>query len=63
MHSKELLKILREAGFEEVSRKGSHVKMRHGDGRITIVPDPKKDLPPGTPHQIEKRTGVTLRRK
>jgi predicted RNA binding protein YcfA (HicA-like mRNA interferase family) len=60
MSSKEVLKRLRQEGFEEIGRKGSHIKMRHRDGRITIVPDPKKDLPPGTLHAIEKQTGITF---
>ncbi|MDR2051125.1 MAG: type II toxin-antitoxin system HicA family toxin [Deltaproteobacteria bacterium] len=60
MNSKKVLKRLRQEGFEEVSRKGSHVKMRHKDGRMTIVPDPKKDLPSGTLRAIEKQTEITF---
>lgn len=60
MNSKEVLKRLRQEGFEEVSRKGSHVKMRHTDGRMTIVPDPRKDLPLGLLKAIEKQAKITL---
>lgn len=50
-----MLKRLKEAGFIMVSQKGSHIKMRHPDGRMAIVPSPKKDLPPGTLHSIEEQ--------
>jgi len=29
---------LRRVGFAEVSQRGSHVKLRHEDGRTAIVP-------------------------
>ena len=58
MSSKEVLKRLRQEGFVKVSQKGSHVKMRHPDGRTTVVPDPKKDLPPGTLQSIEKQAKI-----
>lgn len=35
---RELLKILERLGFEKVHQKGSHVRMRHPDGRRTSVP-------------------------
>jgi predicted RNA binding protein YcfA (HicA-like mRNA interferase family) len=60
MNSKEVLKRLRKEGFEEVGRKGSHVKMRHMDGRMTIVPDPRKDLPPGLLKAIERQAKITF---
>jgi len=43
MHSKEVLKRLAHEGFEKVNQKGSHMKLRHPDGRIVIVPHPKQD--------------------
>ncbi len=30
---------LKRLGFMEVHRKGSHVKMKHPDGRIIVFPD------------------------
>ena len=57
MNSKEVLQKLSQAGFVKVSQKGSHIKMRH-DGRMTIVPHPKKDLPPGTLHNIELQAKI-----
>ncbi|WP_319761892.1 type II toxin-antitoxin system HicA family toxin [Maridesulfovibrio sp.] len=60
MGSKEIIKKLKKAGFKEVHSKGSHLKMKHPDGRITIVPHPKKGLPLGTIKAIEKQSKVTL---
>ena len=34
----ELIKILQHIGFKKIRQKGSHVFLRHSDGRTTIVP-------------------------
>ncbi|HAV10410.1 MAG TPA: hypothetical protein DCX22_02190 [Dehalococcoidia bacterium] len=34
----EIIKALSKIGFQPVSQRGSHVKLRHVDGRTTIVP-------------------------
>jgi len=34
----EVVAALSRAGFSRVSQRGSHVKMRHEDGRTAIVP-------------------------
>lgn len=60
MTSREVISKLEEAGFEMVSKRGSHQKMRHPDGRMAIVPHPKKDLPLGTLRSIEKQSKVPL---
>ena len=54
--SKQIVKRLKAEGFEQVSQKGSHLKLRKGD-RIVIVPHPKKDLPVGTARNIAKMAG------
>lgn len=56
-NSRKLLTILKEAGFEEVSKKGSHTKLRKGD-RTVILPHPKKDLPLGTVRNIYRQAGL-----
>lgn len=56
----EVIRRLEEAGFRMVGKRGSHQKMRHPDGRTTIVPHPKKDLPLGTLRNIERQSGVPL---
>ena len=33
-----VLRALEKAGFERIRQKGSHVFMRHPDGRTTVVP-------------------------
>jgi len=35
---KQIVEILKKAGFEEVRQKGSHVFLKHPDGRRTVVP-------------------------
>ena len=53
-NSKSIIAILEQAGFKKVSQKGSHIKMKHADDRVTIAPYPKKDLPLGTVRNIFK---------
>jgi len=36
--AKELIKILNKMGFEAIRQKGSHVYLKHNDGRSTVVP-------------------------
>ncbi|MCZ8079101.1 MAG: type II toxin-antitoxin system HicA family toxin [Rhodobacteraceae bacterium] len=56
-NSRKLLKILKDAGFEEVSKRGSHLKLRKGE-RTVILPHPKKDLPMGTVRSIYEQAGL-----
>lgn len=55
--SRKLLKVLKGAGFEEVSKRGSHLKLRKGD-KTVILPHPKKNLPAGTVRAIYKQAGL-----
>ncbi|HME69102.1 MAG TPA: type II toxin-antitoxin system HicA family toxin [Myxococcota bacterium] len=61
MGSREVLSRLKEAGWFEVARKGSHVQLKHSQrpGRVT-VPHPKRDLPIGTLKSIERQSGIRL---
>ena len=34
----EIVKALVKAGFQIVRQKGSHIKLAHHDGRITVIP-------------------------
>ena len=56
-NSRKLLALLKAEGFEEVSSRGSHVKLRKGD-RTVILPHPKKDLPLGTVRSIYCQAGL-----
>ena len=54
--SREIVKRLKQEGFELISIRGSHHKFRKG-GIVLIVPHPKKDLPIGTARAISKLAG------
>jgi predicted RNA binding protein YcfA (HicA-like mRNA interferase family) len=60
--SRDVLRALKSAGWEEVVKKGSHVQLKHPTkpGRVT-VPHPKRDLPLGTLRSIERQAGIKLR--
>jgi predicted RNA binding protein YcfA (HicA-like mRNA interferase family) len=38
LSGRRILSALERLGFVEIHRKGSHVKMRHPDGRIIVFP-------------------------
>ncbi|MEP7349422.1 MAG: type II toxin-antitoxin system HicA family toxin [Sphingorhabdus sp.] len=62
MQSKEVLRLLKAAGWKEVRQTGSHKHLRHSDvpGTVT-VPHPKSDLPIGTLKSIERQARMKLR--
>jgi predicted RNA binding protein YcfA (HicA-like mRNA interferase family) len=36
--AKKVIKLLNKIGFEVVRQRGSHVILKHPDGRVTVVP-------------------------
>jgi len=38
LNSWEVIRVLGKVGFEQVRQEGSHVFMRHPDGRTTLIP-------------------------
>lgn len=38
LSGRQVLRALERLGFQEISRKGSHVKMKHVDGRLIVFP-------------------------
>ena len=38
IEGRDLIAALRKAGFEPVRQRGSHVRLRHPDGRVVTVP-------------------------
>ena len=38
LSGRQMLKALERLGFKEIHRKGSHVKMKHSDGRVIVFP-------------------------
>ena len=57
----EVVRILKQLGFEEIRQKGSHKQFRHPDGRFTTVPfHPGRDISPILLRQIAKDIGLTI---
>ena len=62
MQSREVLRLLKDAGWQVVRKRGSHWQLKHtSNPNIVTVPHPKSDLPIGTLKSIEKSSGVRLR--
>ena len=38
LKGQDLIAILKKHGFEVIRQRGSHVRMKHPDGRVTTVP-------------------------
>ncbi|WP_128292453.1 type II toxin-antitoxin system HicA family toxin [Afifella aestuarii] len=62
MDSGTVLKLLKLDGWYEVTRRGSHLQMKHSEkaGRVTL-PHPKRDIPLGTLKSIEKQSWLKLK--
>ena len=59
MDSKTVIRALEKAGWRRVRMKGSHAQFRHPDKPQTVtVPDPRRDLAPGTLKSIERQSGM-----
>jgi predicted RNA binding protein YcfA (HicA-like mRNA interferase family) len=52
------IRILGKVGFERTSQRGSHVKLRHTNGRVVIVPL-HKELARGTLRSILRQAGLS----
>lgn len=62
MDSRKIIQILKQNGWYEVAKVGSHTQLRHPQvtGRVT-VPHPKKDIPIGTLKSIERQSGIKFK--
>lgn len=60
MKATDLLKVLKDEGWREERRVGSHVVLKHYENpfNISVPVHGKKDLPPGTLNQILKKAGL-----
>lgn len=59
MSPKEMVRLLKKNGFEEISQVGSHVKLKNFEtGRTVIVPYHSKDLKKGMEQAILKQAGL-----
>ena len=57
--ARDILSRLKKAGFEEKRQSGSHIVLRHPDGRQTYVAMHPGDVPTGTFKKILKQAGLT----
>ena len=57
--SREIIKMLQDDGWYEVSCVGDHHQFKHPTkkGRVTVT-HPKKEIPAGTVRNREKQSGV-----
>lgn len=57
--SREVIQMLKENGWYEVSVVGSHHQFKHPTkkGRVTVK-HPSKDIPPATLKSIERQSGL-----
>ena len=57
---KELVKVLQKVGYELISQKGSHIKLRQFNPiKITIIVPNHKIIRPGTLNNILKKVGIS----
>jgi predicted RNA binding protein YcfA (HicA-like mRNA interferase family) len=62
LSARKILKALSKAGFQQVSQKGSHIKLKRIDKdktRIVIVPD-FNQVPIGTLRSIIRQSGLDI---
>lgn len=59
MKVRELLKVLKNDGWQEIAQKGSHLQLEHPTkkGKVT-VPIHGGDIPKGTLNSIMKQAGI-----
>ena len=58
--AKQLVKLLKRHGFEPAGQDGSHLFLRHADGRITTVPmHAGKTIKKGLLHEIMRQASLT----
>lgn len=58
--SEKLIKALNKLGFKEYKRRGSHVRLKHGDGRWTQVAVHPGPVPKGTLNKILKEAEISI---
>jgi predicted RNA binding protein YcfA (HicA-like mRNA interferase family) len=62
MTGRELLKVLREAGWQEVGVRGSHHKLVKGERAVIVPVHGGHDIPTGTLHSILRQAGLDVKR-
>lgn len=56
----DVLRMLREDGWVQVARRGSHRQFKHSSkpGRVTLPGKPSDELAPDTPSSLLKQAGL-----
>jgi len=58
--ARRLIRLLEELGFEVVRQRGSHIRLRHPDGRVVTVPmHPGQDIGRGLLRKILRDAEVS----
>jgi predicted RNA binding protein YcfA (HicA-like mRNA interferase family) len=58
--AKKIVKILSTLGFKVVRKRGSHVVLKHPDGRLTVVPvHAREEISVGLLNKIIKDAGLS----
>ncbi len=58
--AKQVIKVLEKSGFNTISQKGSHIKLRKlGAQIVTIIVPNHKTIKPGTLRNIIRTSGLT----
>lgn len=62
MKVKEVLKLLKDDGWDIVRTRGSHRQLKHArkKGTVTVAGKLSKDMPPGTLRSILRQAGLNL---
>ena len=64
MHSRDVMRLLRRDGWQQIRVIGDHHIFRHPvKPGLVIVPHPVQDIPIGTMRSIERHSGLTLRKR
>ncbi|MBE3125030.1 MAG: type II toxin-antitoxin system HicA family toxin [Acidobacteria bacterium] len=60
MKIRDIIKLLREDGWYEIARRGSHRQYKHPvkRGRVTVAGHRNDDLAPGTLSSVLKQAGL-----
>ncbi len=60
MKVKDVIKLLKDDGWQVVRMKGSHRQFKHPikPGVVTVAGNPSVDIPPGTLNSILKQAGL-----
>ena len=61
LKTKDILKALKNRGSQTVRQKGSHVRLKHQDGRVTTIPiHSGQDIGKGLLRKILRDTELTI---